>query len=119
MAGLRSAMDVIGLGVTVASAERSRERAGRVFEKNAVRLALRVERGSIDPLQAESDLSDMGTEADRVRIGRFEVQDHTGEALERLVLDGAIDPIAAENMLDNFGIATFTTASTPKTTSSR
>ena len=119
MAGLKSAMDVIGLGVTVASAEKSRERAGRVFEKNALRLALRVERGLIDPLQAESDLSDMGTEADRVRIGRFEVQDHTGEALERLVLDGAIDPIAAENMLDNFGIATFTTASTPKTTSSR
>ena len=119
MAGLKSAMDVIGLGVTVASAEKRRERAGRVFEKNAVRLALRVERGSIDPVQAESDLSDMGTEADRLRLGRFEVQDGTSATLERLVLDGAIDPVAAENMLDNFGIATLATASSLKTTDRR
>ncbi len=120
MTGFRDTIDTIRLGVDVVPAEKrkqqARQCANSMFEVSAGRLALGVEKGLVDPIEAESALSNM--EAARISsYGNYEVPEPVSERIARLVISGKLDPIAAENMLDDFGQSSFITAarvSTPE-----
>lgn len=98
--GLKSAKDVVLLASAANAVDKEYDGRNDTYNRTALDIASRVEKGALDPLAGEAALSDASRYSDYTRSTTSPAVEKASRPLERLVEKGLIDPMVAEDLMD-------------------